>query len=317
MPALLTACAVVVTCLAATATTSLFPTPWQHAAPEPGASRAREHAAPSAPERWRPIANGRLGPEGHAQAVAFSPTDGRTLVSVTGEAMETWDLGDPEHPERIVLESSGRDRVSALGISPDGRTLVTAGAEGVIGQRIDTGRLRWLVRSDAAEDVKALMVGRQSLRLAVSGSTSSTEVRAASLDDEGPASLKTESRLDLAAQSAQFSSDGQTLAIASPDGEVHLWDVSDPGHPRSKGKPFDAGGRPTTALAFSPDGRLLAAVERERTVRLWDVTDTAKPRYLGRPVTDRNARITAVAFSSDTRLLATVGAGQRATLWWR
>ena len=62
-----------------------------------------------------------------------------------------------------------------------------------------------------------------------------------------------------------FSPDGTTLASASPDHTVRLWDLATS---RPIGAPLTG---QVTSVAFSPDGKTLAAGSADRTVRLWDV----------------------------------------------
>jgi len=63
-----------------------------------------------------------------------------------------------------------------------------------------------------------------------------------------------------------FSSDGKTLASASDDGTVKLWNAGSgavlqtlKGHSSS-----------VQAVAFSPDGKMLASASYDNTVKLWD-----------------------------------------------
>ncbi|MFJ9567547.1 WD40 repeat domain-containing protein [Streptomyces fuscichromogenes] len=298
------------TCLAAAAAQGVLPDPWAGIAP----GHLREE---SPPERWHLVSNGRLTPQPDISAVAFTPPYGQLLVTVSADEMSAWDMTDPEHPERVVFDKSDAGRITAVGVTPDGRTVVTADRHGVTGQKLDTGRAAWTVTSGTGggEDVKAVQAEPHTVKFAVADSTGSTLLRNVTVGED-PRGGST-SRLPLTARSAQFSQDGRTLAVADPSGEVHLWDVSQPRTPRLKGVPFSAGGGSTTALAFSPDGRLLATVERYRTVRLWDLSDAANPRYLGRPIPNDRSPIITLAFSPDRRLLATVSNDGTASLWWR
>ncbi|MFD8813919.1 WD40 repeat domain-containing protein [Streptomyces sp. NPDC059627] len=295
------------TCLAAAAAQGVLPDPWERFAP----SRLREE---SPAERWHLVSNGRLTPQPHISAVAFTPPYGQLLVTLSADEMSTWDMTDPEHPEPIAFDKSDAGRITAVGVTPDGLTVVTADGHGVTGRKVDTGKAAWTIPG-GAEDVKAVQAEPHTVKFAADDSTGSTVLRNVAVGKD-PRDGST-SRLALAARSAQFSQDGRTLAVADPSGEVRLWDVSRPRTPRIKGIPFSPGGGSTTALAFSPDGRLLATVDRSRTVRLWDVSDAARPRYLGRPIPDDQSRIITLAFSPDTRLLATVSADGTASLWWR
>ena len=65
-----------------------------------------------------------------------------------------------------------------------------------------------------------------------------------------------------------FSPDGQTLATASEDGTVKLWQVLDGAQ---VGSELSAHEGPLYGLAFSPDGRTLGTVGANGAVRLWDL----------------------------------------------
>src|SRR5579883_2072139 len=103
-----------------------------------------------------------------------------------------------------------------------------------------------------------------------------------------------------------FSRDGGTLASASADRTVKLWESATGRNIRTLEQGSAAGG-----VAFSPDGRTLASANQDGTVKLWNAASGTDIRTLrGHP-----GGVMSVAFSPDGHLLASAGSDHVVRLW--
>ena len=104
-----------------------------------------------------------------------------------------------------------------------------------------------------------------------------------------------------------FSPDSATLATASYDKLIKLWDAQTGKEIRTLKDHIDA----VYALAFTPDGRRLVTGAADRSVKIWD-TATGERRYTLSEATDG---INTVAISPDGRRVAAAGADKSIRIW--
>jgi WD40 repeat protein len=106
-----------------------------------------------------------------------------------------------------------------------------------------------------------------------------------------------------------YSPDGKTLAAASSDHRIKLWDVAtDKEQATLKGHTEWRG---VIAVAFNPDGKTLASGNQDGTIELWDVATGKEQATLEGHL----QLVCSVAFSPDGKTLASGSADHTIKLW--
>lgn len=121
--------------------------------------------------------------------------------------------------------------------------------------------------------------------------------------------LTGENRVDAVA----FAPDGRTLATGGLQGELELWDITDPAVPRRTAA-FSGGGGGIAALAFSPSAPVLISCGDEEPPTMWQISQVSAPRRIT-TLSGHSATVWAAAFSGDGRLLLTADESAAALLW--
>ncbi len=105
-----------------------------------------------------------------------------------------------------------------------------------------------------------------------------------------------------------ITADGQTLASASDDQTIRLWDL-----PTGKARSILRGhGNFVKSIAFHPtQPQILASGSKDRTIKLWDI----QTRELLQTLTQHQQAVNALSFSPDGEILGSGSADKTIILW--
>ena len=199
--------------------------------------------------------------------LAFS-SDGDFVVETTADGVRIRDLLNGT-TKQVPVETD--DPISALTLSPDSRTLITADDSGMV----------HIWDAETGQNKKTIQVGQQITAVAIDASGQLLAVaradRSIVLWDLKTGAVRGEfKKHEDAINALAFSPDGHTLASGGDDRTAILWDLT-AGKSKRTLKGHDL---TVTSLAFSPDGLTLASGSGNAAVVLWNVTTGKLDRIL-------------------------------------
>jgi hypothetical protein len=195
-----------------------------------------------------------------------------------------------------------RGSISGAIYSPDGRRIVTTGADGTM--KLWDAAYRNLVRTIELDDGPATALALNGSR-ALTGHANGKVVL---WDIDRAEKITTVQRNDANIWAVTFTGDPDRFAAASHDWKVTLWDARQPAAPLQV---LDGHENAVQALAYAPQQLLLASGSADKTVRVWSLdTLVLKRAYRG-----QRDFVTSVGFSSSGKLLGAGALDGRIQIW--
>ncbi len=289
------------------------------------------------------------GPASWVNDLDFSPDGTRLAGASSDNHLWVWSLDTGAAAAHLANPTT----LLAGRWSPDGRTLFSAGADGVLREWAHPGSIlagfssipgqgAWgdgLVATSTTDGLHlwdttdpdhsrpigtapapegARMDGAvdvsDTLHLAVAGDTTGAIHVWDIADPRTPRYLGAARAHTDWVETVTFARDGTHLAVSSDDGSLTLWDLSAGLPDEPTGRVGDLGGA-VYVVGYSPDGASLVASVLTGFLRLIDVSDPADPRLVGEPITGPEGYVYSAAFSPDGHTVAATGNDGTVWLW--
>jgi WD40 repeat protein/tRNA A-37 threonylcarbamoyl transferase component Bud32 len=217
-----------------------------------------------------------IGSHSNSVLCVLFTSDGKKLISGGSDRqVKVWDIAR----RRMALSFDAGEVVEGMSLSPDGRTLATAVADGKA-RLWDTASWQKIREMGShSQRVQSVAFSHDGKRLAEASRDGTVDVW-----DVAHGSLVARSQMPAEQSFSQvqcvaFSRDDKTMASCGDDGTVRLWDPSNGNLLQS----YRADAERLWCLAFARDAEKLLACGNSGLIRCWDLTNPQDRTVVGLP----------------------------------
>jgi WD40 repeat protein/energy-coupling factor transporter ATP-binding protein EcfA2 len=261
------------------------------------------------PRHAVPIGPHLVGHEDEVTSIAFHPKDrNQVLTASDDQTARVWSVAQPAHPVQLGPTLTGaHDEIYSVVYTPD----ATMVAEGVRDGTIIVSDLHGVLPAPHGAPLVGHEAGVDPVVFSPTGKfvATASEDETVKLWSVADGSLISTLSHDDEVTAAAFSPEDQTVFASGSGPAVHLWDLSNPAHPRPIGAPLQGHEEAIVSLAFCSGRHLLVAGDEGGEVWIWNLTDVAHPVLVGQPLEGNPDAVDSVACSAQGRLLAVAGTG--------
>lgn len=224
------------------------------------------------------------------------------LCACSDQKIRRWDIINKKLEILGTKKTWHNSKVLALALSPDGKTLISGGADKTVKIWLLNSQSDPLTLTGYSTEINSIAISPDGQYFVAGGLEPHLRIRSL---ETGKLirSIKNNARVT----SLVFSPDSELLAVGSEDRIIHLWHMAT----GQKVWSFIGHSQQISALVFTPDGQTLISGSWDKTIKFWSL---ASKEELGTAY-EHTDKVLSLAISADGKYLISGSADKTVKIW--